>query len=85
MRTGTRLKTPGPFESNPGRFYETSLGVNDKPNGNLTVRGELRYDWYDGQPGFLAPAVPGFPPNQPYGDNMNKNQFLLGLHVVCQF
>ncbi len=69
----------------PGSFYETSLGVNYKPNGNLTVRGELRYDWYDGQPGFRAPAVPGTPPNEPYGDNANVNQFLLGLDVVYQF
>jgi hypothetical protein len=69
----------------PGSFYETSVGLDYKPNGNLTVRTELRYDWYDGQPGFIAPAVPGNPPNQPYGDNLNKNQFLLGVDVVYQF
>jgi hypothetical protein len=69
----------------PGSFYETSVGVNYKPNGNLTVRGELRYDWYDGQPGFSSPAIPGPPPNQPYGDNANINQFLLGVDVVLQF
>ncbi len=69
----------------PGSFYETSVGLNYKPNGNLTVRGELRYDWYQGQPGFVSPAVPGSPPNQPFGDNVSKNQFLFGLDVVYQF
>ncbi len=63
----------------PGSFYETSLGLNYKPNGNLTIRPELRYDWYDGPGGFTSPGVPGNPPNQPFGDNANKNQFLFGL------
>ena len=35
----------------PGSFYETSLGLNYKPNANLTIRPELRYDWYDGLAG----------------------------------
>ncbi len=69
----------------PGSFYETSLGLNYKPNGNLTVRPEVRYDWYDGPGGFVAPAVTGNPPNQPYGDNFNKNQFLFGLDAIYQF
>jgi hypothetical protein len=69
----------------PGNFYETSFGLNYKPNGNLTIRPELRYDWYNGPGGFVAPAVPGAPPNQPFGDNMNKDQFLFGLDAIVQF
>lgn len=69
----------------PGSFYETSLGLNYKPNGNFTLRGELRYDWYSGPGGFIAPAVPGVPPNQPFGDNLSNNQFLFGLDAIYQF
>jgi hypothetical protein len=69
----------------PGSFYETSVGFNYKPNGNLTIRPEVRYDWYTGPEGFRAPAVVGTPPNQPYGDNFNKNQFLFGLDAIYQW
>ncbi len=69
----------------PGSFYETSVGLDYKPNGNVTFRGELRYDWYDGQGGFTSPAVPGAPPNQPYNDNLDKNQLLLGVDMIVQF
>jgi len=69
----------------PGNFYETSFGLNYKPNGNLTIRPELRYDWYNGPGGFVAPAVPGVGPSQPYGDNFNRDQFLFGLDAIVQF
>jgi Putative beta-barrel porin-2, OmpL-like. bbp2 len=69
----------------PGDFYETSLGLNYKPNGNFTLRPEVRYDWYHGQSGFTSPAVPGSPPNQPFNDNQDTNQFLFGLDAIYQF
>ncbi|NIL97192.1 MAG: outer membrane beta-barrel protein, partial [Planctomycetales bacterium] len=31
-----------------GDYYEATLGLNWKPHANLTLRPELRYDWYDG-------------------------------------
>jgi len=31
-----------------GDFYEMTAGLNWKPHANLTVRPELRYDWFDG-------------------------------------
>jgi hypothetical protein len=31
-----------------GNFYEVSTGLNWKPGNNLTVRPEIRYDWFDG-------------------------------------
>jgi len=83
--TGLR---PGNTDSQfrfPGSFYETSVGFNYKPNGNLTIRPEVRYDWYTGPEGFRAPAVVGTPPNQPYNDNFNKNQFLFGLDAIYQW
>ena len=69
----------------PGSFYDASLGVNYRPVANVTLRGEVRYDWYQGQPGFIAPSVPGPPPNQPYADNTKTNQFLFGVDAIVQF
>ena len=69
----------------PGNFYETSLGLDYKRNGNLTIRSEVRYDWYSGQAGFTSPAVPGGPPNQPYDDNIDTKQFLFGVDAIYQF
>ena len=69
----------------PGNFYETSLGLDYKRSGNLTIRSEVRYDWYSGQGGFTSPAVPGGPPNQPYDDNVDAKQFLFGVDAIYQF
>jgi hypothetical protein len=69
----------------PGSFYDASLGVNYKPIANVTVRGEVRYDWYQGQPGYVSPGIPGAPPNLPYGDNAKANQLLFGLDAIIQF
>jgi hypothetical protein len=33
---------------NPGNYYELTFGVNYKPHSNITLRPELRYDWFDG-------------------------------------
>lgn len=83
--TGLRPGNTDALYRFPGSFYETSLGLNYKPNGNLTVRPEVRYDWYDGPGGFRAPNIFGPLPNQPFGDNVNKNQFLFGLDAIYQF
>jgi Putative beta-barrel porin-2, OmpL-like. bbp2 len=69
----------------PGNFYDVSLALNYKPIRNLTLRGELRYDWYKGQVGYVAPLVPGLPPNLPYADNTKSSQFLFGLDAIYQF
>ena len=83
--TGLRPGNTDALYRFPGNFYETSLGLNYKPNGNFTLRPELRYDWYTGPGGFLAPGVPGNPPNQPFNDNLDKNQLLLGVDAIFQF
>lgn len=68
----------------PGNFYETSFGLNYKPNGNFTLRPELRYDWYHGPGGFSSPGVP-VAGAQPFNDNQDKDQFLFGLDAIYQF
>ena len=83
--TGLRPGNTDALYRFPGSFYEASLGLNYKPNGNFTLRPEVRYDWYHGRPGFLVPPVPGPPPNEPYNDNQDKNQFLFGLDAIYQF
>ena len=42
---GSNPATAGGFE---GDFYDVTYGFNYKPNGNLTVRPEIRYDWFTG-------------------------------------
>jgi hypothetical protein len=69
----------------PGSFYETSFGANYKPSPNFTIRPELRVDWYTGEPGFIAPGVIGNAPNEPFNDNLDKDQFLFGLDAIYQF
>jgi Putative beta-barrel porin-2, OmpL-like. bbp2 len=69
----------------PGNYYDGSLGVNFKPVPNVTLGAEIRYDKYDGQGGYVAPAVFGTPPNLPYANNAKANQFLLGVNAIVQF
>jgi hypothetical protein len=63
----------GGFE---GNFYELAYGLNYKPtsNGNLIMRPELRYDWYDGRSNALG--------NQPFDDGSDDSQFLYGFDVI---
>lgn len=85
---GYRVAAPGDyaalgFSNNPasaggfaGDFYQVAGGVNYKPASrpNLTVRGEARYDSYDGPVNGLA--------NQPFDDGASDNQFLYGVDVI---
>lgn len=32
-----------------GNYYEITLGLNWKPQANITIRPEVRWDWFDGQ------------------------------------
>ena len=83
--TGLRPGNTDALYRFPGNFYETSLGVNYKPNGDFTLRPELRDDGYTEPGGFLATGVPGNPPNQPFNDNLDKNQLLLVVDAISQF
>jgi hypothetical protein len=77
--TGLRPGNPIAGDFFQGNFYETSLGLNYKPNGNLTIRPEVRYDWYTGAPGTSQGAP------SPYNDGQSKNQFLFGLDAIYQW
>jgi hypothetical protein len=65
-----------------GSFYETSLGLNYKPNGNFTLRPEVRYDWYTGSSGANSSTGGAA---EPYNDGADKNQFLFGLDAIYQW
>ncbi|MGC4003861.1 MAG: porin [Pirellulales bacterium] len=61
-----------------GDFYEVAAGVNWKPQSrpNLTVRGETRYDWYNGTAGVNG---------QPFNDGAKNEQFLYGLDFIYAY
>jgi len=83
--TGLRPGNTDAFYRFPGSFYETSLGLNYRPNNSFLLRGEMRYDWTTTPGGFLAPGLFGFPPNQAFNDNTSKDQFLFGLDAIFQY
>jgi hypothetical protein len=63
----------GPYE---GNFYETSVGLNWKPNPNIVVRPELRWDWFDGTNLGAGPA--------PFAGDRN-DQFVFGMDMIITF
>ncbi|MDH3718845.1 MAG: porin [Planctomycetota bacterium] len=63
--------TPG-----PGVFYDLTLGLNYKPNDNVILRPEVRWDWFDADPG----VGPG-----PFGDGTERSQFMAAVDVIFTF
>jgi hypothetical protein len=55
-----------------GNFYEIAVGMNWTPSANLTVRPELRYDWFDGVGSTAGPFNAG----------TEDSQFLAGLDAI---
>ena len=71
--TGLRNPSNAIFgQSFAGNFYEFSVGMNWTPSANLTVRPELRYDWFDG-----VGTVAG-----PFNAGTENSQFLLGFDAI---
>jgi hypothetical protein len=68
---GVRNNNPatGPFD---GSFYETSLGLNWTPSSNLTIRPELRWDWFNGN-------------GLPYDQGTEDRQFTAAFDAVLIF
>jgi hypothetical protein len=58
------------------KYNDLTLGLNWKPNNNVTVRSEVRWDW------TANAAVAG---TMPYGDGSSNSQFLWGNDVVIKF
>ena len=61
---------PGAFA---GDFYEMTAGLNWKPNHNIIVRPEVRYDWYDG---LYLNGI------EPFSDGNRTTQLLAALDVI---
>jgi hypothetical protein len=71
LGASTNPASAGGFE---GNFCEITTGLNYRPNGNLIVRPELRYDWFDGRANAAG--------NQPYDDGSSDHQWLTAINIV---
>ncbi|HEY2883202.1 MAG TPA: porin [Pirellulales bacterium] len=79
--TGLRPGNAIAGASFPGNFYECTLGLNYKPNGNLAIRPEIRWDWYDGQNNQNQ----NVPVTLPFDAGTRSNQFTYAVDLVYQF
>ncbi len=59
-----------------GSYYELTAGLNWRPQANVTVRPELRYDWFNGV------AAAG---NQPFNNGNSTDQFSGGFDVIFTY
>jgi hypothetical protein len=63
----------------PGcKYNDLTIGLNWKPNKNVTLRSEARWDWAENSP--VAPFV-----EKPYDDFSKNSQFTWGNDVVVRF
>jgi hypothetical protein len=69
---GPQNPATGPFI---GNFYELAWGLNYKPNANWLVRGELRYDWFEGEA----------PNGQPFDGGAEDHQFLYTMDLILLY
>ena len=65
-----------PLNGVPTDWNELAVGLSYKPNKNVTVRSELRWDWAD-------PLVPVT--DAPFDDFSKNNQFLWGTDMIVRF
>ena len=76
---GTRVGLNRPRNPNvppfAGDFYSLSLGLNWKPCPSLTLRPELRADWFDGDTDTF----------RPFNDGTETRQFLVGMDAILLF
>jgi len=79
--TGLRPGNAIQGASFPGNFYEYTLGLNYKPNANLAIRPEVRWDNYHGLPNQNQ----GIAATLPFDGGTRSSQFTYGFDIVCQF
>ena len=72
---GQRVDVNG---AGPGSFYEATVGLNWIPHANISVRPELRWDWFDGQGRPFDSRDGGM-------SGTSTNQFTAGLDCVLSF
>jgi hypothetical protein len=61
-----------------GSFFQLTFGPQWRPNKNLLIRPNARYDWFDGQ----ALNAGGL---RPFNDGKSNNQFTLATDVIFAF
>jgi hypothetical protein len=75
---GTRVGLNRPSNPNKvpfvGHFYSFATGVNWSPTTNLTLRPEIRVDWFDGEQA-----------RQPFDDGTDDTQLLLAVDAILLF
>lgn len=75
---GTRVGLNRPSNPNtpplPGSFYSLTYGFNVQPTANVTIRPEIRSDWYHGDAIRL-----------PYQDGQKDYQLMIGCDAIFQF
>lgn len=59
-----------------GDFYDVTYGLNYKMNGNVTIRPEIRYDWFQGQD--LAGV-------KPYMNGASNHQWIYSVDAIVLF
>jgi len=67
--TGVRPTNPIAGLSYAGNFYEVGTGLNWFPTHNLTIRPEIRWDWFDGV-------------GLPFDDGAKDNQFVGAFDII---
>ena len=75
------LRTGNPIQGAQfaGDFFATSLGLNYRGPGNLIVRSEIRYDWYDGEANAGAGGA------RPFDDGAQNDQLSGGVDLIIEF
>ncbi len=59
-----------------GNFYDITAGLNWRPTGNLVVRPECRWDWFDG---------PAGPVGLPFDGGNKDSQFTFAIDAILTF
>ncbi len=62
-----------------GDFYDVAVGLNYRGAGNLIIRTEVRYDWYDGA------ANAGAGGTRPFDDGSLNDQLTGGVDLIITF
>ncbi len=72
-----RARFPGTGVADPVSVYGSTFGANIKPNGNLTIRPEIKYQW--------SPGINGAGPAGPTGLYDDFGEWIFGVDAVWVF
>ena len=59
-----------------GNYYALTAGLNYKPHANVTIRPELRYDWFNAFAGSTA---------LPFNNNTSSSQLCFGTDLIFTY